>query len=428
MFSRRDAVRSAATAVALAALFGPARADGESPGAGLTLRDALARSLEGNPTLAAFSWEVRAAEALALQSGLRPNPTLSVELENVGDSGDYEGFDSAETTLVLAQLIELGGKRGKRRAVGAREVEVAEREYEAARLEVVIETTSAFFDALAAQEHVLLARAQLRRARELFEAIDAGDHSTAQILRSDLEVTNEEIDLRQSRRASHVARVRLATAWGAMEPDFSHLEGDLSAVAAAPEERDLVGRLAENPELARWRAEVAQRRAEIELADSLRIPDVELGLGPRYIHDEPDDADDWVLVAGIDVPIPVFDRNQGGRRESRDRLALSRELQRSAQLRLRWELALAHSGLVSAYEEITALREDAIPTAERAYEATRDAERRGAAPLIDLFDAQRSLFELQTRLVEVLSTYHQRRAELEALIGGPLEPDGEPHE
>ena len=33
----------------------------------------------------------------------------------------------------------------------------------------------------------------------------------------------------------------------------------------------------------------------------------------------------------------------------------------------------------------------------------------------------RSLSELETRLVEVLTSYHQHRAELEALISGPLD-------
>ena len=229
-------------------------------------------------------------------------------------------------------------------------------------------------------------------------------------MRSDLEVTNEEIDRRQSVRTLHVAKVRLATTWGSMEPDFSRLEGDLYSVSE---------RLAKSPELARWRAEVAQRRAEIVLEDAQRIPDVELGIGPRHINIGPLDEDSWVLVAGVQLPIPVFDRNQGARREARNELAGSRDLQRSAQLRLR--LALAYSGLISSYEEVIVLRDDALPTAKRAYDATLAGQRRGSVPLNSVLDAQRSLSELETRLVEVLTSYHQHRAELEALIGGPLD-------
>lgn len=423
MFSTEGFVRPAVVAATLIVLLGsaPSPAEEELTHGGLTLRDALALALERNPELTAFSWEVRAAEARALQAGLRPNPTLSVDLENVAGSGEFSGVNLAETTLVLSQLIELGGKRQKRLAVGARETEVAEREYQAVRLDVVLATTGAFAEALAAQERVRLADVQLHRAGELLEVILAQDRSPEQRLRSDLEVTNEEIDRRQSVRTLHVAKVRLATTWGSMEPDFSRLEGDLYSVSEIPEERDLVERLAKSPELARWRAEVAQRRAEIVLEDAQRIPDVELGIGPRHINIGPLDEDSWVLVAGVQLPIPVFDRNQGARREARNELAGSRDLQRSAQLRLRLALALAYSGLISSYEEVIALRDDALPTAKRAYDATLAGQRRGSVPLNSVLDAQRSLSELETRLVEVLTSYHQHRAELEALIGGPLD-------
>ena len=77
----------------------------------IDLRDALAAALLGNPDLAAFSWEVRAREARTLQAGRFPNPELATEFEDFGGSGDRSGWQSAQSTLSLSQLIELGGKR-----------------------------------------------------------------------------------------------------------------------------------------------------------------------------------------------------------------------------------------------------------------------------------------------------------------------------
>ncbi|MEN8184072.1 MAG: hypothetical protein ABFS46_16215 [Myxococcota bacterium] len=51
---------------------------------------------------------------------------MSAEAENIGGSGPRSGVETAETTLLLSQLIELGGKRGRRRSVGELEEEVAE--------------------------------------------------------------------------------------------------------------------------------------------------------------------------------------------------------------------------------------------------------------------------------------------------------------
>ena len=53
-------------------------------------------------------------EALSLQAGALPNPELRAEVENVGGSGSRQGFEETETTLGIAQLVELGGKRAAR--------------------------------------------------------------------------------------------------------------------------------------------------------------------------------------------------------------------------------------------------------------------------------------------------------------------------
>jgi cobalt-zinc-cadmium efflux system outer membrane protein len=437
-------MRSAALAVALVILLGarPSIADGETAGGAtadrvgsaqgeqqqteLTLRDALALALQRSPDLASFSWETRAREARALQAGLRPNPIFMAEVENIGGSGPKDGVESAETTLLLSQLIELGGKRAKRRSLGEFEVKVAEWEYEAARLGVVGETTAAFVDALARQEAVRLADDQIRLAQGMLRAVEAqvraGAVSSAEVPRAEVEVTKQQIERRLRVRARHAAYVRLATAWGESEPAFETLAGDLSAVSPIPLEAELVGRLSTTPELARRQAEVTKRRAAIELEDARRIPDVTLGLGPRHFND----TNDWALVVEVEVPLPVFDRNQGARRASRDELAKSREDHRRAALRLRRALARTYQDLASASDEVAALREDAIPIAERAYEAMKRAQRQGALRFTEVLDAQRSLFALRTQLVAALASYHISRARTEALVGGPLMPEKDP--
>lgn len=69
---------------------------------------ALALALLNNPKLKSFSYEMRAADAGFLQAGLHPNPVFDVECENI-DSPEFR-----QTTFLLSQLIELGGKRKAR--------------------------------------------------------------------------------------------------------------------------------------------------------------------------------------------------------------------------------------------------------------------------------------------------------------------------
>ena len=80
----------------------------------LTLREALSRTLQSNPDLAAYQYVLKAQDGLVTQAGLKPNPRLTADLENVLGTGDTSGFDAAELTIGLSQLIELDGLRDKR--------------------------------------------------------------------------------------------------------------------------------------------------------------------------------------------------------------------------------------------------------------------------------------------------------------------------
>ena len=123
----------------------------KEPSGALTLRDALALALVGNPELAASSWEIRAAEARALQASLPPNPELEAEAEEIFGTGGAKGVGSAEVSLVLSQLVEMGGKRARRVRVAALEGELAGWDYEARRRTVLTDTTKAFVEVLAAE-------------------------------------------------------------------------------------------------------------------------------------------------------------------------------------------------------------------------------------------------------------------------------------
>lgn len=83
----------------------------------LTLSRALDLAGASAPALEAASAGLRAAEAARTIAGLRPNPTINIEAENVAGTGPYSGTQSMEATTSLQLPIELGGKRSARVAV-----------------------------------------------------------------------------------------------------------------------------------------------------------------------------------------------------------------------------------------------------------------------------------------------------------------------
>jgi len=80
----------------------------------ISLAQALQRALAANPRLTAAERDIGIASGLKVQAGALPNPELSFELDNALGSGPYKGLRSAETTLQLSQLVELGPTGGRR--------------------------------------------------------------------------------------------------------------------------------------------------------------------------------------------------------------------------------------------------------------------------------------------------------------------------
>jgi len=139
------------------------------PTGDITLRQALALALMHNSELKAFSWDIRASEAGRLQAGLWPNPALGVEVEEVGGPGERSGFDAAETTIQLGQLVELGGKRKKRIKLAGLDEQLAWWDYEIKRLEVFTEVSKAFIEMLATQQRLGLNEELLQLSEELVD-------------------------------------------------------------------------------------------------------------------------------------------------------------------------------------------------------------------------------------------------------------------
>ena len=77
----------------------PLTAQAES-GKSITLPKAVETALRDNPRLAGYPLEFQAAEGRALQASLRPNPELSVDVENAW--WDYPGTSRAETTFGIS--------------------------------------------------------------------------------------------------------------------------------------------------------------------------------------------------------------------------------------------------------------------------------------------------------------------------------------
>jgi len=213
-----------------------------------------------------------------------------------------------------------------------------------------------------------------------------------------------------------VARARLAAAWGSGEPVFTQAAGDLTTVEAVPRYDRLDAFVERNPEVARWRDEMALRRADVTLEQARRIPNPILTIGTRRIRELGETA----LTAGISIPLPLFDRNQGAIQEARYRLRQGEAAQKAATVLARRMLTEAYEEWATAYTEVTILREEVLPAAQENFTATEEGYLEGKFDFLMVLDAQRTLFETTNEYIDALAAYHAAHAAVERLIGTPL--------
>ncbi len=167
---------------------------------------------------------------------------------------------------------------------------------------------------------------------------------------------------------------------------------------------------------------MAARRAAVTLAKSEAVPDVTPFGGVKLLEG----ADETAFVAGLAIPIPAFDRNQGDILEARLRGAQGEALRRAAAVRVQTDRVVAYQGLDAAYRETLILRTEVEPAASSALAAAEEAFRQGKIGALDLLDAQRTLFAVRRQAVEAHAAYHLAVLAIERLIGGPLRQTNQP--
>ncbi len=386
----------------------------------LTLRDALSLALQRNPELAAFGKERLAAEAAILQAGVLPNPVLEIAGDNLGNARKAEAGDRT-TAIQIGQLIELGGKRTARIRSAEASRDVVNWDYEAKRMEILSLVAQRFVDLLTAERRQVLAEEALALAKQVSDAVakrvQAGKVSPVEETKAGLAQGSAEIELEQARREGISARRTLGALWASRDPRFEKAVGDLDKTIPLPGYEQLAERVRDNPELARWASEIERRRAVVDGEKAKAIPDVTVTAGVARFSQ----FDDHAYMLGISVPLPLFNRNQGGILEARRRLEKTADERLATENRLLTELSRAYQRLAAIDKEIATLRSILLPGAQSAFDAATKGYQLGRFGFLDVLDAQRTLFQTRTQNLRALADYQRGVSDIERLVGGSLE-------
>ncbi len=108
LISRQIAKRAVASCLLLLGTTVSAAPDLDADKRTISLREAVTRTIQHNPDLRAFDYQLKAQEGRVMQAGRAPSPELNLELEDVLGTGAHRGIDSAQTTLSIGWVLERG--------------------------------------------------------------------------------------------------------------------------------------------------------------------------------------------------------------------------------------------------------------------------------------------------------------------------------
>ncbi len=389
-----------------------------APSRSITVEECLARALAQNPELKAAPFKTEAAWHRAKQAGHYLNPKLQAEAEDFGGEKERRGIDGAQTTLSLVQELELGQKRKHRVTVAKAETAASRAEERVQQFAIFFETRGAALAVLVAQEKIRLAEELLTITREIEEVVRAREQSgkvtVLEVERAHTETLQAELELQERQADQKEALHELALCWGETDPTFDRVEGTLALPAQElPALEVLLLKAGSHPALQRTEAELQALEAQVKVERAARLPNLEVAVGVRRYED----ADNYAMVAGIGIELPIFNTNGDAVRAATSEAEALRLQTQAARIKNEGAIRRLIARLKALVEKESSLRTAVLPSASRALSMIREAHEQGKANYLDVLEARREVAAARLGLIETALDFHTCRMALEERAG-----------
>lgn len=407
-----SAIYTLSTASALAS-------DTATPAEALTINEALRRTLLQSPALQSFPYQQRIADAATLQAGLTPNPQLNISLENVLGNGSSSGIKSAELTLSLSQLIELGGKKQQRLVVSQWQSQLTAQQYQLAKVDALAATMRSFLELLYQQglqqwalDKIAIEQQALAVAAERAKA---GAVPDADVARLELRVLQSRIEQRALAHEQQSLQRILAQHW-LQAPDFSSVSGDLAKLPQLPALADVLLQLQQAPQLHYWLTQSRLAESQQQLAQALGQADLTVGAGIRRNEALNENA----LVLQFSMPLTLHNPNQGNILASAAATEQAELLQQQQQQQLVLQMERASQQLTALSQQLHDYQTAVLPATERVLQQMLAGYQQGLFDMTDVLAAQQDILQTRRSVLDLQYRLHLQLLELERLTGLPM--------
>ncbi len=395
----------------------PRKSPPSKPGA-FTLQQIVDQARAKNPTLLAAERNLRAVRAQELQAGVRANPFFGVNGTNVtlppnGSKGNPDAY-----AFQFSRLFERGNKREFRLETARGITAQTQAQLDDTIRQTTLQIKLAFTSMLFAKAALDLANANLKDFRHEIEVANdrykAGDIGKLDFERLDLQLGGFESDQANAEISLLQASDQLQTFIGldTPRPGFDIVGEIVPPVLSQTEQELIQAALARRPDYAATRAGIVAAEANTRLA-------IANGTSDPTLEGEFDKSGYYNSFGfNINLPIRIFDKNQGNKETARLQTDSARLFELAARNQVTSDVDQAWVGYTRAKALSDRFGSHYLDESADILTVSRFAYDHGGLALIDYLDALR---ESRASTSNALNAYAQTWSAIHQLSAASAE-------
>jgi cobalt-zinc-cadmium efflux system outer membrane protein len=395
----------------------------QKPGAVIvTLEDAIQMALQHNHNLLAVRTTIQQSQAEETTANLRPNPVL------LGDSQFLPVFQPSQLTsdyldntaqfdLGISYLFERGKKRQHRLQAARDQTAVTRSQVADNERSLTFSVASQFINVELAESMLELANQNLKSFQNTVDIGEsrykAGDISEDDLLKIKLQLLLFQTDVSAARlaRVQGLSDLRQLLGYESISADYD-VAGTFDYQPVKGNLEDFQAKaLQTRPDLRAAQQGVAAANSQYHLQKAIGKKDVTAQISYTHLTDINN-----ISLFG-QIPLPIFDRNQGEIARTGFAITQAQEQEKFASGQVMTDVRDAFENLRSNDQIVGLYRSGYLDQAQQSRDISEYSYRHGAASLLDFLDAERSYRATELAYRQALASYLIALEQLREAVG-----------
>jgi len=384
-----------------------------------------------NPTLQAAQINVDESRANETTAYLRPNPDLSLSTDGT-QFAPYQGVWQPLVGTVyvpgISYLHERQHKRELRRQSAQKATDIATSQFRDQDRTLLFTLRSAFVQTLQQKAILALAKANLDYYDKVLsissERFRVGGMAKIDLDRLELQRVQYESDLESARVALEAAKIQVLMLLNDRTPaDKFDVTGpfDFSDHISSPDELRRMA-LDTRPDLKAAVQAVDKAKTDHQLAIANGSADPTFSSWYTYNSSNNNPYAKHTIGASVNIPLRIFDRNQGEKARTLLDIRLNERLRDAAQAQVFSDVDTAYAAVESNINLLRPYKEKYLAQAVRVRDTVTYSYQRGAASLLDFLNAESDYRSVQVNYLALIGAYLTAVAQLNEAVGREAVP------